>query len=247
MKCTANYPKFLNSGTKFGRLVVISIDETSRTKINGKTAFPSELKYLCHCDCGNEVSVHRYNLLRGETVSCGCYQKERCSVVNAKDNVIEDCGDYVKVFFNNCRDYVKVDKDDFNKIKDLCWHKNDAGYAVARTDDKLVKMHRLLMGFPPDLDIDHINQNKLDNRKDNLRVATKQQNLFNHGIQRNNISGVKGVRWNKKNRKWVAYISFNGEQKYLGSFNNIEEAHLVRKEKEIELFKEFSPENTRRS
>jgi hypothetical protein len=44
----------------------------------------------------------------------------------------------------------------------------------------------------------------------------------------------------------VAYISFNGEQKYLGSFNNIEEAHLVRKEKEIELFKEFSPENIRR-
>ena len=65
--------------------------------------------------------------------------------------------------------------------------------------------------------IDHINGDKLDNRIENLRNVTNQQNLFN--------SKAKGCSWNKNRGKWASYIMINRKKKHLGYFDNEEEAH----------------------
>ena len=79
----------------------------------------------------------------------------------------------------------------------------------------------------PRRQIDHINENKDDNRLSNLRLATNRQNARNRGKQKNNKSGFKGVCWMKQSKRWVAQICVDGTQTYLGLFDTPEEAHAV--------------------
>lgn len=88
-----------------------------------------------------------------------------------------------------------------------------------------IPMHREIMKPPKDKQIDHINGNKLDNRKENLRLATNSQNHQNIGITAKNTSGYKGVRQVYKNTKWRNpkwRAECNG--KYIGDFSTREEA-----------------------
>lgn len=75
--------------------------------------------------------------------------------------------------------------------------------------------------------VDHIDGNRLDNRRANLRVATKSENGRNRGRQRNNTSGFKGVTWEKERGKWVAAIMVGGKQAKLGRFDTPEEAYAA--------------------
>ena len=94
--------------------------------------------------------------------------------------------------------------------------------------------------------IDHINRDRLDNRKNNLRIATHQQNTINRSVQSNNISNIPGVSWRKDRNKWRAYIAVNKKQISLGMFKTKEEAIKARKEGEIKYFGEFAPINNER-
>ena len=117
-----------------------------------------------------------------------------------------------------------------------------SGYRRIQIVGKRYKAHRLIWkyhyGKDPKEFIDHIDGNKINNDIKNLRESTRQQNGFNRGPQKNNKLGIKGVR--KYGNKYIATIFINGKVKYLGVFNTIEEARLVREEAEIKLFKEFS-------
>lgn len=76
--------------------------------------------------------------------------------------------------------------------------------------------------------VDHVNLNGIDNRRQNLRLATHQENIRNCGIRRNNTSGHTGVTWAKREQKWCAYISINGKQIHLGyhvHFDDAKNAH----------------------
>jgi hypothetical protein len=92
----------------------------------------------------------------------------------------------------------------------------------------LYKAHRLVWlyeyGCFPVGELDHINRIPSDNRRVNLQIATRSQNTQNTGLQRNNVSGHRGVGWNKQRQKWRARISINGKNTYLGWFNTIENA-----------------------
>lgn len=81
------------------------------------------------------------------------------------------------------------------------------------------------MGFPT-LQVDHVNRDKLDNRKKNLRLVTAGQNNLNKGLQRNNTSGNKGVHYHKENKRWVAYIG-KSPRVYMGSYSTSREAQYV--------------------
>ena len=103
------------------------------------------------------------------------------------------------------------------------------------------KAHRLIMGVTdPKIQVDHINGNKLDNRKENLRLATPQQNSSNIGIRKNNKSGYKGVCWSKRDKKWIASIYKNNKKQYLGCFDDIVEAVRAYDRAALELFGEFA-------
>lgn len=98
------------------------------------------------------------------------------------------------------------------------------GYRQAMAEGKKHMLHRLawlwVHGTWPEFDIDHKNRNRADNRIDNLRPATRSENNHNIGTSRANWSGFTGVAWDKSKRLWVANISANGKQYFLGRFKD---------------------------
>lgn len=92
----------------------------------------------------------------------------------------------------------------------------------------LVRMHRVIDRTPPGMETDHRNGNGLDNRRENLRSATKTQQRHNQRIAVNNVSGVKGVGFHKARQKWHAYISVDDKQRHVGLFDTLDEAKSAR-------------------
>ena len=103
---------------------------------------------------------------------------------------------------------------------------------------KNYQAHRLAIlytdGYFPPEDVDHIDGNGLNNRRNNLREVTAAENHKNRPMQSNNTSGAVGVCWHKKSQKWQAYIRVNGKAIYGGCFANKEDAIEKRKQMEIE-------------
>ncbi len=129
--------------------------------------------------------------------------------------------------------FALVDDDDYEKLSRHKWNvtKSRNTFYAGRTDRttgrKLnIKMHREILGltqYDGKLS-DHKNRNGLDNRKNNLRIATFSLNNYNRKKNKNNTSGYRGVRWYPRNKKWCAFIRINCEKKYLGIFRNIVDA-----------------------
>jgi len=90
-----------------------------------------------------------------------------------------------------------------------------------------ISMHRLIMGSPKQMEIDHHDGNGINNRRYNLRIASKAQNQANRKISKLNISGFKGVSPYKRDGTWHARISKNGVRRCLGYYKTPEEAHLA--------------------
>ena len=106
------------------------------------------------------------------------------------------------------------------------------------------KAHRLACymyyGIDPlEKEIDHIDGNGLNNKINNLRLATHSENARNRSMAKKNTSGITGVHWNKKRKKWEAYIKVGYKQKFLGYFLNKEDAIQARKEAEKKYFGKF--------
>lgn len=102
-------------------------------------------------------------------------------------------------------------------------------YRTVRVYKKPVKEHRIIwvMHFgpiPEGLKIDHEDGNTLNNKIDNLRLATNSQNSHNQKKHSRNTSGFKGVHFHKNNKVWEASIGVNGKLKHLGSFKSAESA-----------------------
>jgi hypothetical protein len=116
------------------------------------------------------------------------------------------------------------------KIGDMAGYKNGDGYLVVEINHKCYGIHRLIFmmfnGYLPN-EIDHIDNNRLNNKIENLRPATKFQNFLNRTKRSDNTSGVKGVYWHKDRKKWQVSLSVNKKSKYFGLFDNFELAKLV--------------------
>ena len=97
---------------------------------------------------------------------------------------------------------------------------------------KYVALSRLIMDCPNGLEVDHINRDTLDNRRLNLRICDRSTNCLNKGISSKNNSGVTGVYFHSRDKKWIAKIKINGKTLWLGSFDDKEQAIIVRKEAE---------------
>lgn len=90
-------------------------------------------------------------------------------------------------------------------------------------------------GAWPNAEIDHINGNARDNRISNLRDVSRKDNCRNTSVPSHNSSGIMGVSWHKRQKKWRAHIKFDGEYRHLGSFSDISDAISCRKEAERRL------------
>jgi hypothetical protein len=101
-------------------------------------------------------------------------------------------------------------------------------------------VYAIKYGFDPgNLDIDHMDNNGLNNSPENLRLATRSENMGNRGKNRNNTSGKKGVYWHGQRQKWMASIKCNGRAKCLGLFASVEEASDAYQRASLSLFGEF--------
>lgn len=123
-----------------------------------------------------------------------------------------------------------VDRDIWRKYKDYKWHITGGGYSMGCLGGNgHYYLHRLIMETPKGMYTDHINGNKLDNRRSNLRIVTHSQNL--HGFNTYpNKSGIRGItrgisRGGKYSGRWIAQVTINYVHKYLGSFPTKELAH----------------------
>ena len=113
------------------------------------------------------------------------------------------------------------------------------GYLIIRINEINYQAHKLayiyVYGEAPNDDIDHINRNTKDNRICNLRSVSRSDNLINNPILSNNTSGIRGVSFDKRLKKWHAYIKKNYKRINLGLFEDIKEATLARKTAEKNL------------
>lgn len=118
-----------------------------------------------------------------------------------------------------------VDDQDYEYLVQFKWHAGVGGKYVTR--EKSIHMHQVLaklMDFPVGLFVDHINGNGLDNRRENLRPASHQNNLMNRGPQVNNTSGFKGVTFDRSRGKWKAQLKKDQKMIYQARFDDKVEA-----------------------
>lgn len=139
-----------------------------------------------------------------------------------------------------------VDVEDYRHLNKHKWFVDSSGYA-RRARKKIdgegppaVRMHRVIMNLDgSNLVVDHINGNKLDNRKQNLRICTYSQNSQNKKVKSNSISGYKGVTL-CMGKYWMAYITHNKININLGMFDTKELAVQAYNEKAIEYHGEYA-------
>lgn len=130
-----------------------------------------------------------------------------------------------------------IDVADVALVEGVNWYafpKNDTVYAIRHTRKggkfKIHRMHRIIAHAPVGMEVDHIDRNTLNNRRENLRVCTNSENQRNRTIQKNNTSGAKGVNQCKSSGKWVARIMIFGKSIYLGQFDELEDADTAYRE-----------------
>lgn len=231
-------------GQKFGRLTVIKQVEKPKTRSGA-------LRYwLCKCECGSDkdVIVSTSDLKEQHTMSCGCLQKELAAKRLAEQNkklagsgktnkrtkfYQED--DYAYGFTSNTNNKFYIDLDDVEFAQQYTWYENDQGYIMSRINGDLVRLHRVIVNCPDDMEVDHKTHNTLDNRKSILRVVTHSQNNMNKQSR-----GVIEL----SNGRYRAYIGVSNEKIHIGEFSNINDAILARKEAESQYFGEFSYDNS---
>ena len=137
-----------------------------------------------------------------------------------------------------------IDASDAHLVEKYNWYvrQQRKAFYAARADcsgpkQRMVMMHRQIMGEPDGKQIDHRDGDGLNNRRCNLREATNSQNTCNQGLRRTNVSGFKGVY--KHKRKWRADITLDGQRRFLGLFATPEAAHAAYCKASAELHGEF--------
>lgn len=134
-----------------------------------------------------------------------------------------------------------VSTDDYEHLMQWKWCVHSNGYACRRSsNNEIMLMHRFIMQTPSGMDTDHINGDKLDNRKLNLRICTRSQNNRNQKPQIGKTSKYKGVYWYKNEQKWIARIKKNKKDIYCGRFKTEIEAARAYNEAAITAFGEFA-------
>lgn len=141
--------------------------------------------------------------------------------------------------------FALVDDEDFDELNKFKWYVTFYGYAARNIPYQsgkrgLIWMHRVILSAQDEQEVDHANRNKIDNRRTNLRFATRSQQNYNTKLRKDNTSGFKGVFWRKRTCKWGAKIFLNGNPVWLGSYNDKVAAHNAYREAATKYYGEFA-------
>lgn len=191
--------------------------------------------------------LNKQNLVPNEKFSNIEYMKE---IYGPRDKWIKN-PDFLKIIFrydNGKLFYNNLSLDYFENSKQSAYHNykiwngncagkeassfdNSTGYYVVNVFGNSDYAHRVVWRMFYEIEpkiIDHINQNKLDNRIENLRSVNFSENAKNRPKSIYNTSGFNGVSFNKNSNKWEAYYSKDNKRVYLGLFSSKEEAIKAR-------------------
>jgi len=211
----------LTIGDKFFKLTIVS---------DGGKDNANRQRWNCICSCGKLHNVDAYNLRSGNVKSCGqCYKTE---FIVAGDISYGVLADGTKFYFDTIM---------LKSVSQKTWHTDKDGYikTTAESGKGTKVLHRLLLPHVSrNKVIDHIDGNPRNNALANLRICTRQQNIFNQKISKANTSGYTGV-W-IKNGKYSANTGYNKQKIRLGIFDDITIAAIVRNEAAKLLFGEFA-------
>lgn len=208
--------------------------------IYNKTIYTTaKTKVIITCKKHGDWTMISSNILMGQKCpkcsSLGAIQKLKENASNRRNWNLQQPDEYKLIPLTQGK-FTMVDNEDFESLKDINWccvngyvYNNEIGF-----------IHRLIMNCPSDMVIDHINHDKLDNRKENLRFATIAENNRNQRPVRNSYSKYKGVFFIKSQGKWEADICKNYTRYKLGRFTTEEEAGMAYDKKAIELYGEFA-------
>lgn len=219
------YPR-AKSGDVFTKLSVVDIYE------DGTMA-------LCLCECGNYLRVRERSLGSGNTRSCGCIktQTSRARGDRNKDYSIQPEDPALRYIPLTKGYFATIDAHNYEWLKRWSWcaliNEKTGGIYAIRTEmvaGKKVKvlMHRFILGMEheDEREGDHENMRTLDNRVENLRIATTPQNRQNSLQQAQRKRGtLKGASFLRG--KWIAQIKVLGKKMYLGTYDTEEDAHAA--------------------
>lgn len=211
---------------------------------------------MYHCDiCNREIK--KKNRLGGYTL-CQKHRHQLYKYGKFLDNIprtVHDLNDYKIDYAHNTVTFnmynqksvftasFVADLEDIEKLKYRKWRLSKDGYAITGGKVTGRNASNVVLGIDSrknDLIIDHINGNRLDNRKCNLRIVTIQQNALNRRQDSNSKSPTKGIYWNASRNKWESKIAFNGIAVHFTRQKDIAAAAFQRYVAEKLVFREFS-------
>jgi hypothetical protein len=142
-----------------------------------------------------------------------------------------------KLYWRECDDMPKSWRTKYSGREAFTCVKNN-GYRMGRIDYRAYQAHRVAWalhhGEDPVGEIDHVDHDRANNRAENLRVVSHQDNHRNTTLRKNNTSGAMGVSWFAASKKWSAYLMVDGRKKHLGYFHERADAIAARKAAEAE-------------
>ena len=226
---------------KIGRWTVIEkVEDTSYLSFPRKT-------WRCICECGTLRNISETKLINNKNpdYSCGCARDYKRIPKKIKTNECLFHNDCVEIKLCNGKSTF-VDIDDYESIKNDHWTLSSDNYVISSSGKyKRKRLHRVIMGCENDLKviIDHIDRDRLNNRKKNLRTATDHENGINQSRRKDNKSGIIGVRWWERDQKWLAQIKYNYKRYFLGYYEDFDDAVKARLNAELKFFgQEFAPQ-----
>jgi hypothetical protein len=138
---------------------------------------------------------------------------------------------------------VMVDDKDFDYLNQFYWQadKDNAVATHKNGERQRTLIHRLILNAPSHLEVDHIDGNRLNNQRSNLRLCNSSENKCNRGPRKDNKSGYKGVSWHKQNQKWTVRLQIpSGRYLSLGCYHDIKEAATAYNEAAKKYHGEFA-------
>ena len=195
------------------------------------------------CDyCGKEFYKKDTEIKRSNHNFCS----RNCYYNSTKNKfIIKEFDTYAEIYVTDKQNKVfkiLIDLDDVEFAKNctfsLKYDETINGYYVrCRYKNKSYLFHRLVMKCPKDMQIDHINHDTLDNRKQNLRICTAKVNNQNKVINNSKSSGHRNIYWKPKLNKWEVGLQINYKKIYIGVFSKLEDAIQAAKQARQKYFK----------